>query len=312
MGEQPLQPGRQYWIKQATSLVTCTVAAVRYRIDVNTLQRQPADVLQMNEVGRCQLTLSRPVAFDVYRQNRATGACILIDRMTNGTVGACMIVDRATAPEFLRDHWEDDTLAAVRAVGSSHVSADERATRFGHRPFTILLTGMSGSGKTTIAYALERRLFGMGCGVAVLDGGQMRQTISKGLGFTSAERSENLRRSIDVARILNEAGLICICAFVAPSAAVRHKARQAVGTERFVEIYLSAPLETCRAREETGMYARADAGEIADFPGVSAPYEPPAHPDLALDTSTVDVDGCLDAIMTFVEARLGGYRQPRP
>jgi bifunctional enzyme CysN/CysC len=304
MAEEPMQLARQYWIKHATSLLACTVAAVRYRIDVNTLQRQPADVLQMNEVGRCQLTLSRPVAFDAYRENRSTGACVLIDRMSNGTVGACLIVDRATAPDFLRDKWDDEPLARAGRLGPSQVTADERATRFGHRPLTILLTGVSGSGKTTIAYALERRLFEMGCAVAVLDGRQMRQTISKDLGFTDAERSENLRRSIDVARFLNEAGLICVCAFVAPSATVREKARQAVGSDRFVEIHLSAPLETCRAREESGMYARADAGEIADVPGVSAPYERPADPDLALDTSTVGVDASVDAIMTVVESRL--------
>jgi bifunctional enzyme CysN/CysC len=304
MAEEPMQVARQYWIKHATSLVACTVSTVRYRIDVNTLQRQQTNTLQMNEVGRCQLTLSRPVAFDAYRQNRATGACILIDRMTNGTVGACLIVDRATAPDFLRDRWEEDSVARAGTLGSSQVTADERATRFGHRPLTILLTGVSGSGKTTIAYALERRLFEMGCAVAVLDGRQMRQTISKGLGFTDAERSENLRRSIDVARFLNEAGLVCICAFVAPSATVREKARQAVGSDRFLEIHLSAPIETCRAREESGMYARADAGEIADVSGVSAPYEPPAHPDLALDTSVVGVDACVDAIMTVVEGRL--------
>jgi bifunctional enzyme CysN/CysC len=131
----------------------------------------------------------------------------------------------------------------------------------------------------------------------VLDGRQMRQTISRGLGFTVAERSENLRRSIDVARFLNEAGLVCICAFVAPSEAVRQKARQAVGTERFFEVYLSAPVDVCRARDAEGMYARADAGDIPDFPGVTAPYEAPASPDLTLDTSVLSVETCVDRIV---------------
>jgi bifunctional enzyme CysN/CysC len=304
MTEEPLQPGRQYWIKHTTTLASGTVSALRYRIDVNTLQRQDAETLRMNEVGRCQITLNRPIAFDAYRQNRATGAFVVIDRMTNGTVGAGMIVDRATAPEFLRDHWDHDTLEAIRDLRRSQVSGAERAARFGHPPLTVLLTGLSGSGKTTIAYALERRLFETGHAVTVLDGRQMRQTLSKGLGFTSAERSENLRRSIDVARFLNEAGLICICAFVAPSAAVRDKARQAVGPDRFVEIHLTAPLEVCRQRDTDGMYARAEAGEIPDFPGVTAPYEAPTSPDLVVDTAAVNVQQSVEAIVRVIEARL--------
>jgi bifunctional enzyme CysN/CysC len=305
MSEEPLRPGRQYWIKQAASLVAGTVSKVHYRIDVNTLQRQDADLLQMNEVGRCQVTLGRPVAFDPYRQNRATGAFIVVDRMTNATSAAGMIVDRGTAPEFLRDNWEDDTLAALQAARPSQVDAAERARRFGHAPLTILLTGLSGSGKTTIAYALERRLFETGRTVTVLDGRAMRQTVSRGLGFTSAERSENLRRAADVARFMNEAGLICICSFLAPSAAVREKVRQAIGADRFVEVYLSAPVEVCREREAEGMYARADAGEIPDFPGVSAPYDVPAHPDVVVDTAVLDVEAAVSQIMGVIEARLG-------
>ena len=303
MAEEPMQAGRQYWIKQTTSLVAGAVSTLHYRIDVNSLQRQGASELQMNEVGRCELTLSRPVAFDTYRLNRGTGAFIVIDRMTNGTVGAGMIVDRATAPEFLRDNWGGDTLEAIQAARPSQVTSAERAARFGHAPVTILLTGLSGSGKTTIAYALERRLFDMGRAVTVLDGRQMRQTISKGLGFTSAERSENLRRSIDVARFMNEAGMICICAFMAPSAAVREKARQAVGADRFVEVYVSAPLEVCREREGGGMYAKADAGEIPDFPGVSAPFDVPAHADVSVDTSKLTVEECVDRIVAALEKR---------
>jgi bifunctional enzyme CysN/CysC len=297
MAAEPMVPGKQYWVKQTTSLVPAIVSTLHYRIDVNTLTRQDASSLQMNEVGRCQVTLARPIAFDAYRQNRATGAFIVIDRLTNATAGAGMIVDRSSPPEFLRDFWEGDTLAEMRSARASEVTAEERTARFGQRPLTILITGLSGSGKTAVAYALERRLFDMGRAVAVLDGRQMRQTISRGLGFTAGERSENLRRSIDVARVLNEAGLICICAFVAPSEAVRQKARQAVGTERFFEVYLSAPVEVCRTRDTEGMYAKADTGDIPDFPGVTAPYEPPAAADLTLDTSSLSVETCVERIV---------------
>ena len=164
-----------------------------------------------------------------------------------------------------------------------------------------MLTGLPGSGKTTLAYAVERRLFEMGRAVTVLDGLELRQTISKGLGFTAAERSENLRRGADVARYMNEAGLICLCAFVAPSAAVRQRARQAVGEGRFIEIALTAPIDILKVREQTGAYARAEAGELPDYPGVSAPSDVPVTPDLSLDTSTLTVEECVERIVALLD-----------
>ena len=284
--------------------MSASVSALRYRIDVNTLHRQDASALQINEVGRCQITASRPVAFDSYRKNRTTGAFILIDRMTNGTVGAGVIVDRATSSRLLEDHW-DAAAAAHDRVGerASQVSVTERQGRFDQRPATILFTGLSGSGKTSIAYALERRLFDLGHAVTVLDGGRMRQTISRDLGFSAAERSENLRRSIDVARFMNEAGLICICAFVAPSEAARRKARAVIGDDRFIEVHLSAPAEVCRVRDTEGMYARADSGEIQDFPGVTAVYEAPVAPALVLPTHEWTIERCVDAAVELLSSR---------
>jgi bifunctional enzyme CysN/CysC len=303
MAEEPMIPGRQYYLKQTTNLTTGAVATLRYRIDVNTLHRQEAPALQMNEVGRCTLTASRPICFDPYPQNRATGAFVFIDRLTNRTVGAGMIVDRATSLKILEDYWAGDTLAGAQALRQSQVTSEERSARFGQQPATILLTGLSASGKTSLAYALERRLFATGRAVTVLDGQQMRHTISKGLGFSARERSENLRRSIDVARFMNEAGLICICAFMAPSEAVREKARQAIGADRFIEVYLSAPVEACRERDQEGMYERADSGDIPEFPGVSAPYDVPSHPDLVLPTHELPLDACVDRILGLLEER---------
>ena len=183
------------------------------------------------------------------------------------------------------------------------MTAAERAGRFGQQPATILLTGLTGAGKTTIAYALERKLFDMGRAVCVLDGQNMRHGISRDLGFTVADRSENLRRSAEAAKLLNDAGLICIAAFLAPEEAVRQKAAEVVGRERFLVVHLDAPVEVCRERDQEGLYAKADAGEIANFPGVSAPYETPTKPDLVLNTAELPVDECVKQVIALLGER---------
>jgi bifunctional enzyme CysN/CysC len=300
MTEEPLVPGKQYWFKQTSKLAAGSVSSLRYRIDVNTLHRQEAEQLGLNEIGRCQVRLNQPLAFDGYRQNKGTGAFIVIDRMTNVTVGAGMILDRVTAGA--QDHWSDT--ASVPADGEhSSVTAAERTGRFGQKPATILLTGLAGAGKTTTAYALERKLFDMGRAVCVLDGRSMRRGISRDLGFSVADRSENLRRSAEAARLLNDAGLICIAAFLAPEEAVRQRAAEVVGRGRFLVVHLDAPLDVCRARDPDGMYAKADEGELANVPGVSAPYEPPANPDLVLNTADLPVVECVKRILTLLNER---------
>jgi bifunctional enzyme CysN/CysC len=307
MGEEPMAPNKQYLVKQATNLVAGTVSHLHYKVDVNTLRRDAADGLAMNEVGRCTVTLSRPVAVDAYRQNRTMGAFIVIDRLTNRTVGAGMVLDRRVSEDRAPSAWDGDTREAAIAAGATGVSAAERAARFGQAPLTVLLTGLEAAGKSTLAYALERRLFDAGRAVAVLDGRQMRQTISRDLGFTSADRSENLRRAIDVARFFNDAGVIAICALIAPDAAVRRRARQAVGADRFLLIHVATPIAVCRARDTHGVYARADAGELGEFPGVSAPYDAPADADLVIDASTESVDAGVDRVVQLLRER-GAFR----
>ncbi len=303
MAEGPLVPGKQYLIKHSTRVATGSVSTLRYRVDVNTLHRQDAPVLKMNEVGRCTLTLNQPIAFDPYRKNRLTGSFIFIDRLTNNTVGAGMIIDRETNIGFAQDHWAEESKSQERTAQLSQVTAEERRARFGQQPATILITGLTGTGKSAVAYALERRLFESGRATCVLDGRQMRQGISRDLGYAAGERSENLRRSIEVARLMNEAGLVCICSFLAPDENVRAKARDVVGSDRYFEVYLSAPIELRRQRDSEGMYAKADSGEIVDFPGVSAPYDVPKSPDLVLATDQLSVDACVDKIVALLEER---------
>ncbi|MBM4091456.1 MAG: adenylyl-sulfate kinase, partial [Planctomycetes bacterium] len=302
MSEEPLQVGKPYLFKHTTLTTPGAVSRLRYRIDVNEIHRADAEALRLNEIGRCAVTLSRPIAFDSYRRNRATGAFVMIDRISNATVGAGMILDRATSDDRL-DHWEDRQASDIASGEASHVSAGERVARYQQRPATVLLTGLTASGKTTIAYALERRLFDAGQACAVLDGRNMRIGISRDLGFTSDERSENLRRAAEFAKLINDAGLICIAALVAPSEDVRRKARDVVGTDRFLVVHVATPIDVCRARDTESHYQQADSGEIANFPGVSAPYDVPENADLVLAADRLTLDQCVDQLMALLVAK---------
>jgi bifunctional enzyme CysN/CysC len=306
MAAEPMIPGKTYLFKHTTQTTPGQIDSLRYRVDVNTLHRTPAPDLQLNEIGRCTLTVNQPIFFDAYRRNRSTGAFIIIDRISNITVGAGMITDRDAARAGKLAAWEA-TEAGSQAGDDGQavalVSEAERAARYGQQPATLLLTGITGTGKSTIARALERALFDLGRAVCVLDGDLMRRGVNSDLGFSVEDRSENLRRSAHMAKIINDAGWICIAAFVAPSQSVRDRAAGLIGPDRFLVVHLTADEHICRQRDAHGHYAAADAGQLPNFPGVTGPYENPESPALLLDTGKLSVRESVDQIVELLRER---------
>ncbi|MCG8649836.1 MAG: adenylyl-sulfate kinase, partial [Pirellulales bacterium] len=304
MNEDSMVPGKTYLFKHTTQSLPGTIDTLKYRVDVNTLHREPAPQLELNEIGRVSISLSAPVHFDPYRRNRNTGAFIVVDRLTNATVAAGMILDKS-GDGGAKSVWDDEVAASDAQASDtiSSVSAEDRAGRYGQQPVTILLTGLTGSGKTAIGHAVERKLFDAGRAVAMIDGEQVRRGLSLDLGFSAADRSENLRRSAHLAQTLNDAGLICVASFVAPVEDVRQRVGQLIGTERFLVVHVSTPVEVCRQRDTKGQYAKADAGQLLNFPGVTADYEVPENPDLVIDASQQNIEQCADAVMELLVTR---------
>ena len=296
MDARPMVPGREYLLKHNTHETPGVFSRIVHRVDVNTLARADAPSLGLNEIGRVELRTSRPLLFDAYERNRGTGAFIVVDRITSGTVGAGMIVASGSG------RWEDRAPARLVATPSA-VTAEEREARFGQRPTTTLLTGLAGAGKTEIAREVERRLFDRGRAVVVIDGQGMRLGMNRDLGFSAADRSENLRRSMEVARVLNDAGLLCVASLVAPLAEGRRRSRELIGADRFLLVHVSTPIEVCRLADRSGLYRDAAAGKITDVPGVSFPYEIPDDADLTLSAHELSTAECADRIVLELERR---------
>ena len=303
MAETPMQPDNDYMIKHTTKTIAGRIDKLLYRVDVNTLHRDNADRLNLNEIGRCFVTLSQPIPHDPYQRNRGTGSFIIIDRISNNTVGAGMILDREPSELVV----EKDKAAAKPksenvVARTGMVTAAERAKRMGAEPKTIWLTGLTASGKTTIAYALERRLFDAGRNCYVIDGENARLGFNRDLGFNADDRQENIRRAAEVARMLNDAGITAICSFLSPYHQGRQLARQIVGDDKFVEVYLSAPLDICKQRDDKGRYDLAKTGQIRSFTGITAPYEPPSEPDIILPTHEIGIGECVEKLMKMIMA----------
>lgn len=300
MAEEAMTPGKEYWIKHCSKLSAGRVTSLRYLIDVNTLHRNPAPTLGLNEIGRCHIQLNEAIAIDGYTRNQGTGAFVIIDRVSNVTVAAGMILDRKTAGS--EDLWEKEVNAGLEE-SLSPVSKEEREARYGQKPVTILLTGPPAAGKTPVANALERKLFDIGRAVATIDGQNMRRGLSRDLGFSTEDRSENLRRAAEVAKTINQNGLITIAAFVAPQEAVRLKAADVIGKENFLVVEVSASEKWRREHDDQGVYAKADAGEIINLVGVSLAYESPSNPDLVVKTDENSFDECAAEIVKLLEDR---------
>jgi bifunctional enzyme CysN/CysC len=284
MHEERLLPGRTYLLKCSAGTVTAHISTLKYKINVNSLQHEPAKTLELNEIGVCNLALDKAIAADPYRQNRATGSFILMDRFTNATVGAGMIdfpLRRAT-----NIHWQ-----------AQQVTRELRSELKGQHPCVIWLTGLSGSGKSTIADALELKLAALGKHTMLLDGDNVRHGLNKDLGFTDADRVENIRRIGEVAKLMTDAGLIVITAFISPYHAERDMVRQLLPEGDFIEVYLNTSLEECERRDVKGLYKKARLGQLPNFTGISAPYEPPASAELVIDTATTGVDHAVESIL---------------
>ncbi len=305
MAEEPLQPGRQYFLKQTTTMAPGVITDVRYRIDVNTLHREDAAQLTLNEIGRCAFALEKPIACDPYRKNRASGAFVVIDRLTNNTVGAGMIIDRNQSFGSVesRLNGPNDSTDPTDPKDPTDPMA-EREQALQQHALTVWLTGLSGSGKSSIAERLEQRLHTEGFHAYRLDGDNLRLGLNRDLAFSKADRAENIRRIAEVARLFNQAGLIVLVPVIAPFQTDRQHAAEIVGADRFFEVYVDTPLEVCEERDVKGLYHKARAGEVADFTGISSPYEPPPAPALRLTTVGHTVEESTQAVFQAIAARI--------
>jgi len=297
MSHTPLSTTRSYLLQHLSSERRAEVTDVLYKFDINDLHRQAADRLDLNEIGRVHIALSAPLAFDSYGHNRATGGFILIDPATNVTAAAGMVLERKTVARA-------EPSAGARQVTlqrkTSLITPEERARRQGHGAATLWLTGLPAAGKSTIAYALERRLFDAGHLARVLDGENLRLTISANLGFSALERAEHARRAACVAKACNELGALAIVALVSPARDDRQQARKIIGADRFHEVYVSTPLTVCEERDPLGLYARARRGEIERFTGVNAPYEAPETPRVVLPAHEATVEEATERLLAYL------------
>ena len=289
MDEDALSPGRSYLLKIGARTATAQVTAIKHKVNVNTLEKLAARRLELNDIAVCNLSLDRAIAFEPYEVSRDLGGFILIDRITNRTVGAGMI--RYALRRADNIHWQ-----------AIDVDREARAAMKGQRGRVVWLTGLSGAGKSTIANLVDKRLHALGRHTYLLDGDNVRHGLNRDLGFTEEDRVENIRRVAEVAKLMADAGLIVITAFISPFRAERQMARELMGEGEFVEVFVDAPLEVAEARDVKGLYAKARAGALPNFTGIDSPYEAPDTPELRIDTTAVSAVEAAEAIVRRLES----------
>jgi bifunctional enzyme CysN/CysC len=290
LSENPLVPGRSYLLKTGTRTVPATVTALKHRVDIDTLAHLADRTLELNEIGFCNLSTAAAIAFDPFEIDRNTGAFILIDRFTNQTAGAGMIAFGLRRASNL--HWQALT-----------VGRKERAAVKEQRAAVLWFTGLSGAGKSTIADLAEKKLLAFGRHTMLLDGDNVRHGLNRDLGFTDADRVENIRRVGEVAKLMTEAGLIVLCSFISPFRAERRMVRELTAPTAFLEIFVDTPLDECMRRDPKGLYAKAKAGRLPHFTGLDSPYEKPEAPELRVTTTDTTPDAVVETILDELRRR---------
>ena len=287
MADESMIPGRAYWLKLATQTVSATVAAPKYQVNVNTLERMAVATLDLNAIGVAEVATDKPVVFESYTDNRTLGGFILIDKLTNATVAAGML-------NFSLRRAQNVHLQAVDTGREMHAALKNQ------KPAVLWFTGLSGSGKSTIANLVEKQLHRMNRHTFLLDGDNVRHGLNKDLGFTEADRIENIRRVGEVAKLMADAGLIVITAFISPFRAEREMVRSMLPEGEFVEIFIDTPLAEAEARDVKGLYKKARAGQLKNFTGIDSPYQAPESPDIRIDTTAMTPEAAAQMIVERV------------
>jgi len=287
MADEPLLPGRPYWLKLATQMVTATIHSPKYQVNVNTMEHLAAKTLSLNAIGIANLSTDRPLVFESYEKSRELGGFILIDKISNATVASGML--HFALRRSSNVHWQ-------------HLDVDRDAhARLKHQhPRLLWFTGLSGAGKSAIANLVQKKLYALGKHSFLLDGDNIRHGLNKDLGFTDADRVENIRRIGEVAKLMTDAGLIVLTAFISPFRAERRMVREMSLPGEFIEIYVETPLEVAEKRDVKGLYKKARAGELKHFTGIDSPYEPPEHPEIRVNTVQTSADQAADEIVAYV------------
>lgn len=294
MTEKELFPGRQYLLKTTNKSVLASVTKLKHKVNVNDLSLEPGETLALNEVGVCTLSLGAPIAFDPYKNNRMTGSFILIDRQTNATVGVGMLDHSLRRAENVV--WQD-----------LEIDKQQRASLKHQKPVVLWFTGLSGSGKSTIANFVEKMLFDLGRHTTILDGDNVRHGLNNDLSFSNADRVENIRRVSEVAKLMTKAGLISLVSFISPFRAERQIARSLLDEGEFIEIHVNTPLEVAEARDVKGLYAKARAGEIKNFTGIDSEYQAPLNPEIRINTVEMSAEDAAKKVLSYL--RENGYLQ---